>query len=702
MKNSNPSISVPLPCERKSVFSRFGSSTALAAMLAILIGLLPNAGAQTENFDSGAAVFAPGPNQWLKAQIHPAIPMVYTHPATDWGLGLQLQAHTASGALPAAVGFAYRTNIYNNWYVAVDIANWPGTDLDQALLLIAHGQNVNPPQDSSSYIINYDTSQYGQTPTSRRQGQFHLSIVFPGFATIQLGIAEYTAVAGERYRLVLKGVDDTVGSYDITAAMYDHKDLTKALVTINGQDGSYVDGVSGIGNFSRAGSIGTTDSTFDNYHAGATDPNLDIAPAIRHAIAGTAQVVTRTPTRRFTTFHPVASGITFTARTFSDDIKVSATKLYLNGVDVSASLSAPAAAPTVSYTTPTSPLVANTTYSARIEVESMAGLKGTNTFWFDTFTDAYVASASVRTIECEDYNYDNGLFLGGSIPVSGIDTNGTQINGAGVGYYGLSGVKGVDYHDNRTSPEGSAGGTFWSDLNAYRPADFVGTYPGDYEILTLLNPNPAENYVGPIVYGNTRLKYASLGMKEYKIVRTEFGEWLNYTRVFANQNYKVLLNVGTFGESVVAMDLVTSDPTLPDQTTSPIGKFYPPNHIMRDNYRFHPLMAGCVPAVVNLSGTSTIRLTMQGTTGQDNRKLYLNYLLLVPTTDPVTSTVNLLASSTVNGSYTSAVGASVNLGTKTITMPISAAAQFFRVCSDVTYTITSINIVGPNVVIVYN
>ena len=672
----------------------------LIILLLALFGLQPGVKAQTETFDSGAGIFSAGPNQWLVAQIHPAIPMVYTHPATAWGQGVRLQAHTGSGALPAAVGFIYRTNVYHDFYVSVDFYAWPGTDLNQALLLIAHGNNVNPPQDSSSYIINYDASQYGQGPTSRRQGQFQMSIVYPGFATIQLGIGEFTLVAGGRYRAILKGVDN-FGIFDLTATLYDHTDLTRPLQTIFNQDSTYVDGVSGIGNFSREGATGTTDSTFENYFAAAADPDLDISPAVRHPISGTAQVVTRTPVERFTNFHPPASGITFTARTFNaDNINVAATKLYLNNVDVSASLSSPAAAPTVSYTTPTSPLVANKVYSGRIEVESSTGKKGTNTFWFDTFTDAYVDSGAVKVIECEDYNYQNGLWQAGTIPVSGETTNGTIINGSGVGYYGLAGVEGVDFHDNRTTVEFGDG----ISLSQYRTTDPVGTYSGTFEVTDLLHPFPTTTYDLPIDHSNTRLKYKSQGMKEYSVIRTEVGEWLNYTRNFPNQNYHVYLRVGTFGASEVTLSKVTSDPTLPGQTTTPLGRFNLPNQFKRDNFLYQPLTVGCDqgPAVVNLSGDSTIRLTMAGTTGQDSRKLYLNYLLFVPTTDPVTSAVVLKSSSTVAGPYTNAAGASVNLATKTVTVPYSGSATFYRLCSDAAVTITSINVVGPNVVITYN
>lgn len=116
--------------------------------------------------------------------------------------------------------------------------------------------------------------------------------------------------------------------FDLTVQAYDHTDLTQPLITLSAQDSTYPEGVSGIGNFSRAGDTGTSDSTFDNYYAAATDLNLDIAPAIRHPIAGTAQVVTRSPAARYTNFYPPANGIAFTASTFSTtNINVQATKL---------------------------------------------------------------------------------------------------------------------------------------------------------------------------------------------------------------------------------------------------------------------------------------------------------------------------------------------------------------------------------------
>jgi hypothetical protein len=94
--------------------------------------------------------------------------------------------------------------------------------------------------------------------------------------------------------------------------------------------------------------------------------------------------------------------------------------------------------------------------------------------------------------------------------------------------------------------------------------------------------------------------------------------------------------VGSFGSTVVNLDKVTSNPTLSGQTTAPLGSFSIPNQFSRDNYTYVPLMSCGVPAVVNLAGTNTIRLTMAGTVSKDNRLIKPNYLLFVPTDAGVT------------------------------------------------------------------
>jgi hypothetical protein len=64
--------------------------------------------------------------------------------------------------------------------------------------------------------------------------------------------------------------------------------------------------------------------------------------------------------------------------------------------------------------------------------------------------------------------------------------------------------------------------------------------------------------------------------------------------------------------------------------------------------------------------------------------------------------VTLVSATVVTGPYTDAAGQSVNLGTKTITVPTSGDMRFYRIRSGTALTITNITVSGGNVVITYN
>jgi hypothetical protein len=62
----------------------------------------------------------------------------------------------------------------------------------------------------------------------------------------------------------------------------------------------------------------------------------------------------------------------------------------------------------------------------------------------------------------------------------------------------------------------------------------------------------------------------------------------------------------------------------------------------------------------------------------------------------------LVSAAVVTGPYVDAIGQSLDLVTKTMTVPLSGSTQFYRTRSGTTLTITSITISGGNVVITYN
>jgi hypothetical protein len=389
-------------------------------------------------------------------------------------------------------------------------------------------------------------------------------------------------------------------------------------------------------------------------------------------------------------FHNPADGISFTAKTYTaDEINASATKLRLNGVDRSGQLVLPANGPSISVSLPGSALSPNTVYAAQIEVEDVTGTrKSTNTFWFDTYSETFLNSAQVKTIEAEDYNFNGGQFFPDPIPVSGLSTNGEAVN-LGTGYWEQIGVEGVDFHDNRTSAESD-----W--FEEYRSGDPVGLSAGMFpEISDLVEPEET-----PIRRSdNVRGKYASAKLLEFVVHRTEPGEWLNYTRNFQAGTYAAYLRVASFGATEVELHQVTSDRTQPEQTTTLLGTFNVPNQIVRYNYSYVPLVNDQgAPALLSLSGEQTLRLQMAGTAGQDARKVAMNYLLLVP---QAAQTLKLLSSATVNGTFVEETGATIDAGARTITLPRSGDTRFYVISAATAQRITNARVAGSTVTLTY-
>ncbi|MGA2865515.1 MAG: hypothetical protein ABSF95_13665 [Verrucomicrobiota bacterium] len=665
MKTTSPQLIGSQTC------ARLGKLSVAAALgLGCLHG---NLQAQSDNFDSGTL------SGWSVVFYPPAPTPTVTFPAVGAGKGLRVQA--------SAGGLAFFTKgpQYTDFYVSVDMAAWDDT-LNQALVLLGRGQNIETILGTTGYVCNYDPNQHGADPSSRLGGELQINRVDGLQAINTIAAAEVKLEPGRPYRLVFQAAGTA-----FTAQLYDYFDLTAPLVTIQAEDVSYDSGSCGLVSYSR--STTPTDATFDNYLATDTDPNADIAPAIRHPVPGTPQVVTRVPVSRFTNFYPPASGISFTANTFSTSlIAAAATKLYLNGVDQSAALAPlPANGTNLSFSTAPGTLQPNTVYAARLELQDVSGtMKSTNTFWFDTLSDTFVSTEPVKTVEAEDYN-SAGQFQVDPIPVSGLDTNSSPVNGFPSGYFLATGSEGIDYHDNRTSPEGN-----W---NEYRPTDDVSTIQGGYqEIQDMVNYPPG---IPPAQRPNDhqRQQYAVVGVPEYEVVHTEPGEWLNYTRAFAPTNYNVYLRVASYSPTQAELDAVSGDPTTSDQTASSLGLFDIPNNLMRINYAYVPLTSNGVPVVLSLGGTNTLRLTIDGTPSKDSQVMALNYLLFVPA---ASGTLALMSSPSPAGPYLPDNTAVIDPVAKTVTVPPAGNARFYRLrSSPPALNISSIRAVGGKIVIKY-
>ncbi len=653
---------------------------ALSAGLAAFLTAPTMVKGQTDNFDKyiSTADFSAG--GWVLSEMATGLTTT-TFPAVGSGKGLRFQASPVPGIAPA-VAIWYRTTEYTNFYLAADVVRW--ADTNQAIALLARGSIVDDPGGASGYMVNYDVAEWGDTPTSPRQGELQITVLSPWFSTVQLAIGEVTLEPGRSYRFVFTGVD-----FHFKAQVYDWCDLTRPLFQMEADDAerTYTNGICGVMAYSRDEDIGTADVTLDNYEIGQFDSNPAAVPALAHPVAGTPTIETRLPAERFRNCYGGSGGISFVARTYTTNvINAVATKLRLNGVDVSRQLELSSNGPNVSGGLPGSALNPNTVYSGQIEVEDMTGLKkSTNTFWFDTFTDAYLASAQVKIIEAEDYNYSNGVYQLDPIVISGPNRYGDPVGGNGMGYFDLHGLEGVDYHDRRTAPEAPWGAEF-------RQFDPVGLSQGMYPEIQDANDPWGETRYSDYV----RSAYATNNMLEFVVHRTEPGEWLNYTRAFDPSRYNAWLRVASLGSSEVLLGQVTSNPTLPGQSVVNLGKFAIPNQFVRYNYRYLPLVDDSgSPVALDLSGTMTLRLTLAGTPGQDNDKLAINYLLLVPVA------VRLFSSPTAAGPYVEEPGAVVDAGNRMITVPASGTARFYRVSSGEALTISNLSVSGGIVTIKY-
>ena len=634
--------------------------------------------AQSDNFDSGTLS-----SGWTKYYANPAL-AAFSFPTVGNGKGLRIQANPVPNTVPA-VAAVLQANQYTDFYVALDLVNWAVEN--QAAVVCARFTpgGAFGLDGGTGMIFNYDAAQAGDSATSRKGGELQINTVGAGFAAGTLAACELTLVPGHFYRMVFKGV----GTF-YTGELYDLEDLTAPIATLQANDGTYTSGQCGFLSFSRDGTTGTSDATIDNYFAAATDPNLATPPSLMHPIPGTPMVETRVPAARYQNFHNASLGISFTAKTYTADvINSAATKLRLNGADVSSQLTLSANGTSITGSLPGSALKSNAVYSAQIELVDVTGLKkSVNSFWFDTFSDNYLALNPVKVIECEDYNYSNGVFQLDPIPVSGMRTNDdTIVNGeGGPGYYDDTGsysigTEGVDYHTTQTSIPGG--------FNDYRSGDFVMTGEGIRQEIQDLNysdtvPPWAGAYTRP--NDHQRKKYSDLSIDEYLVVRTHAADWLNYTRSFAPTNYFAFLRVGAFGDTTATLSRVTSDPTAPGQTTADLGTFTIPDTVRRSNFRYIPLLdTNNLGIILNLANTNTVRLTMGGATGADDRVPALNYLLFVP------AMVTLQSSAVVTGPYADDATATVDVSQRIITIPTAGAARFYRLSALLPLKITSIS-----------
>jgi hypothetical protein len=286
-----------------------------------------------------------------------------------------------------------------------------------------------------------------------------------------------------------------------------------------------------------------------------------------------------------TSFLPPGTVAGFRVKSPTIGVASSAIKVALNGQDISSQLTITGGSADWAVTLPA--LTANRIYQVSVEVTDTAGNKVSESFSFNTF------STGIVFVEGEDYNFNGGQF---------IDNPQLSSVPGPANYLDQLGVEGIDYHQTNAVVN-----------SLYRIGDRVGTI---FSQDTLRQAYIDAKAIDP-------------GVDDYVVNDNGNTEWLNYTRTFPANTYRVYARVGKSGSApiILGLDEVTSGSSSSTQTLSPLGLIKAQPTGAAQTYAFAPLVDALGNEMaVRLSGVKTLRLTMlSGTLG-----LNLNYLVFVP------------------------------------------------------------------------
>ena len=239
----------------------------------------------------------------------------------------------------------------------------------------------------------------------------------------------------------------------------------------------------------------------------------------------------------------------------------------------------------------------DTDYTAALEVVDSDNATNRVVLHFDTF------DAANLVIEIEDYNFASGGFFDAPIPLA--EGSGPQLDS----FNNQIGTPGIDFSDTRTSPN-------FTDTR-YRTGDPIRMQH---------------------TFDVARQKYLDVGgaaasVFDYDVGDIVGGEWMNYSRAFTPGSYLIYLrqSIVNLSQAECALEKVTSEPFLVDQTTVPLGSFL--GKVSGFQYR-NVLLTDALgnPTVVRLNDIETIRLR-QITTPPGDAIISQNYLVLVPVAD---------------------------------------------------------------------
>ena len=186
-------------------------------------------------------------------------------------------------------------------------------------------------------------------------------------------------------------------------------------------------------------------------------------------------------------------------------------------------------------------------------------------------SELFTEADKVYYIETEDFNYDGGSFKT------------FEEVGTGGAYEGLGAVSGIDFNNR-------------------------GNASQKYRVISRNHPGMTES-----MWDAER---SGFNMEvDFKMGWQDNGDWYNYTRDFPEGGSYAVYGRFSSGGSPVnnKLSIVTSDPTRRNQTVEDVGTFKGPATGGWNTMKFFPLNdSNGELAIVDLSGTSTVRLTKVG------------------------------------------------------------------------------------------
>jgi hypothetical protein len=322
-----------------------------------------------------------------------------------------------------------------------------------------------------------------------------------------------------------------------------------------------------------------------------------------------------------TPMYPASSNLIFGAVTsgLTNTIPAANTHLYMNGVDVSGSLTATGTDSDTNRTFTFAGLKDNKVYNVVITSADQAGRTSSNIFFFNTF------QTNVAVLfEGENFNFDpaaapcdvanqtdvqndryiqNWLYAGLS-GITGAFTNSAGGADTTNSYYARRGVEGIDYHTTDTT---GTGGNFRTCMAAIT-----------------INNESSQDYI-------RHIPFDLLGIRDNTMRRVGTNEWFNYTHEWPNTNYIAYLRGGaSVSNYVYELDDVTSDYTASGQTSNKLAKFDVPLNfsaqVLRDNALTDD--AG-LTAILPLNGKKTLKLAIvKGDSAVNNNSIFSSFVFL--------------------------------------------------------------------------